>query len=100
MAKCCAPRRRRSCRWRSATSCSEDAGGGEVTGMDDALVWQLVDSAFPTGAFAHSLGLESAWHHGEIASRDDLRRFVDATILQAASGALSLVNAAHGDPAR
>ena len=46
--------------------------------MDDALVWQLVDSAFPTGAFAHSLGLESAWHHGEVATREDLRRFVDA----------------------
>jgi urease accessory protein len=66
----------------------------------DALVWQLVDSAFPTGAFAHSSGLESAWHHGEIASRDDLRRFVEATILQAASGTLPLVNAAHREPAR
>ena len=68
--------------------------------MDDVLVWQLVDSAFPTGAFAHSLGLESAWHHGEVASRDDLRRFVEATILQAASGALPLVNAAHREPSR
>ena len=68
--------------------------------MHDALVWQLVDSAFPTGAFAHSLGLESAWQHGEVASRDDLRRFVEATILQAASGALPLVNAAHREPAR
>jgi urease accessory protein len=66
----------------------------------DALVWQLVDSAFPTGAFAHSSGLESAWHHGELASPDDLRRFVEATILQAASGTLPLVNAAHREPAR
>jgi urease accessory protein len=64
------------------------------------LVWQLVDSAFPTGAFAHSLGLESAWQHGEVASREDLRRFVEATILQAASGVLPLVNAAYGEPAR
>ena len=68
--------------------------------MQDALVWQLVDSAFPTGAYAHSLGLESAWHQGEIASRDDLRRFVEATILQAASGTLPLVNAAHREPER
>ena len=68
--------------------------------MQDVLVWQLVDSAFPTGAFAHSLGLESAWHHGEVATREDLRRFVEATILQAGSGALPLVNAAHRDPAR
>jgi urease accessory protein len=68
--------------------------------MQDALVWQLVDSAFPTGAFAHSLGLESAWHHGEVASREALRRFVEATILQAASGTLPLVNAAYREPAR
>ena len=68
--------------------------------MQDALVWQLVDSAFPTGAFAHSLGLESAWQHGEVVSRVDLRRFVEATILQTASGALPLVNAAHRDPSR
>ena len=68
--------------------------------MQDVLVWQLVDSAFPTGAFAHSLGLESAWQHGEVATRDDLRRFVEATVLQAASGALPLVNAAHREPSR
>jgi len=68
--------------------------------MDDVLVWQLVDSAFPTGAFAHSLGLESAWQHGEVASRDELRRFVEATILQAASGALPLVDAAWREPGR
>ena len=68
--------------------------------MEDLLVWQLVDSAFPTGAFAHSLGLEAAAQHGEVASREDLRRFVEATILQAASGALPLVNAAYREPAR
>jgi urease accessory protein len=68
--------------------------------VPEALVWQLVDSAFPTGAFAHSLGLESAWHHGEVATRDDLRRFTEATILQAATGALPLVNAAHREPGR
>jgi urease accessory protein len=68
--------------------------------MHEALVWQLVDSAFPTGAFAHSLGLEAAWQHGEIAGREDLRRFVEATILQAATGALPLVNAATREPDR
>jgi urease accessory protein len=69
-----------------------------VTTHDGTLVWQLVDSAFPTGAFAHSLGLESAWQQGEVASRDDLRRFVEATILQTATGALPLVTAAHREP--
>jgi urease accessory protein len=66
----------------------------------DWLVWQLVDSAFPTGAFAHSGGLESAWQHGEIAGSADLTRFVHATLLQAGTGVLPLVNAAHRDPAR
>ena len=68
--------------------------------MPEALVWQLVDSAFPTGAFAHSLGLEAAWQHGEVESRDDLRRFTEATILQAATGSLPLVNAAYREPGR
>jgi urease accessory protein len=72
----------------------------EVTEVQDVLVWQLVDSAFPTGAFAHSLGLEAAWQHGEIAGREDLRRFVEATILQAATGALPLVNASAREPRR
>jgi urease accessory protein len=68
--------------------------------MQDARLWQLVDSAFPTGAFAHSLGLEAAWQHGELADRDDLRRFVEATILQVATGALPLVTAAAREPDR
>ena len=68
--------------------------------MEDLLVWQLVDSAFPTGAFAHSLGLESAWQHGEVESRDDLQAFTEAAVLQAASGALPLVNAAYREPDR
>jgi len=68
--------------------------------MQDVLVWQLVDSAFPTGAFAHSLGLESAWQHGEVESREDLQAFTEAAVLQAASGTLPLVNAAYREPDR
>jgi urease accessory protein len=64
------------------------------------LLWQLVDSAFPTGHFAHSWGLESAWQHGEIADRADLGRFLDASLVQAAYGVLPLANAAHRAPDR
>jgi urease accessory protein len=66
--------------------------------MSDWLTWQVVDSAFPTGAFAHSGGLESAWHHGEIGDLPALRAFLDASIQQVGFAALPLVNAAYLDP--
>jgi urease accessory protein len=59
------------------------------------LSWQLVDSALPTGAFAHSWGLEAAWQHGEVPDLDSLRRFVEASIRQAGFATLPLVNAAY-----
>jgi urease accessory protein len=64
------------------------------------LAWQLVDSAFPTGAFAHSWGLEAAWQQGEIADLHSLRRFVHASILQTGFASLPLVNAAYREPQR
>ena len=56
------------------------------------LTWQLVDSAFPTGLFAHSWGMESAWQLGEIPDADALMRFVGDAVLQTAHAALPLVN--------
>ena len=35
------------------------------------LLLQLVDSAFPTGTFAHSLGLETYVQEGKITCSDD-----------------------------
>ena len=66
--------------------------------MSDWLTWQIVDSAFPTGAFAHSGGLEAAWQQGAIPDAWHLRAFVDASILQTAYAYLPLVNHAHRDP--
>jgi urease accessory protein len=66
--------------------------------MSDWLIWQIVDSAFPTGTFAHSWGLEAAWQQGEIADLPALRAFLDATIRQTARGAIPLVNAAYRAP--
>ncbi len=64
------------------------------------LLWQLADSAFPTGGFAHSSGLEAAWQCGEVRDRDGFRRFLHDSIRQAGRSALPLVTAAHREPMR
>ena len=66
----------------------------------DFRLWQLADSAFPTGAFAHSWGLEAAWQGGEVADLRALRRFVHDALEQAGRGMLPLLNAAHRDRGR
>ena len=66
--------------------------------MSDWLTWQIVDSAFPTGAFAHSWGLEAAWQQGEVNDLDALRAFLEASIQQAGYASLPLVNDAYRSP--
>jgi urease accessory protein len=66
--------------------------------MSDFLTWQIVDSAFPTGLFAHSWGLESAWQHGEIGDADGVRAFAEEAIVQAGHATLPFVNAAFDTP--
>jgi urease accessory protein len=68
--------------------------------MSDWLVWQVVDSAFPTGTFAHSWGLEAAWQQGEVDTPAALDAFVRESVQQAAFASIPLVNAAYRDPAR
>lgn len=63
------------------------------------LLWQLVDSAFPAGGFAHSGGLEAAVQHGAVTDSVALRAFVHKSVAQAGRGALPLVNGAHAKPA-
>ena len=62
------------------------------------LLWQLADSAFPTGGFAHSSGLEAAWQQGEVRHRDDLTAFLEASLHQLGHSALPFVIAAHTAP--
>jgi len=65
----------------------------------DWLTWQLADSAFPTGGFAHSGGLEAAWQLGLVVG-DSLERFVLQALDHGCSAALPIVAAAHADPGR
>ena len=63
------------------------------------LLWQLIDSAFPSGSFAHSWGLEAAYQAGEIDAEVALRRFLRDNLWQTGHAVLPLVTAAHQDPA-
>jgi len=66
--------------------------------ISDFILWQLADSAFPTGGFAHSLGLEAAWQHGEVRNRTDLVSFIEAGLQQLGHAALPFVTAAFDEP--
>ena len=63
------------------------------------LVWQLIDSGFPAGGFAHSAGLEATMHHGEVADRAGVLSFARQALSQAGRSALPMVTAAHRAPA-
>jgi urease accessory protein len=63
-------------------------------------LWQLADSAFPAGGFAHSGGLEAASQFGEVRDDATLLQFVRDSLGQAGRAALPLVNAAHTDAGR
>ncbi len=64
----------------------------------DWLVLQLADSAFPTGAFAHSGGLEAAVQCGETSTAARLDAHVRAHLWNAGSASLPFAAAAHDDP--
>lgn len=65
----------------------------------DWLVLQLADSAFPSGGFAHSAGLEAAAQLGHVHGAAALEAYVHDAVWQAGHGSLPLVGAAHRHPA-
>jgi urease accessory protein len=66
----------------------------------DWLLWQLADSAFPTGGFAHSSGIEAAWQHGELRNRVELRSLMEASLWQLGGSSLPIMLAAYDQPAK
>lgn len=66
----------------------------------DWLILQLADSAFPTGGFAHSAGLEAAWQNGAIPDAAALQDALTDGLWQAGYGLLPLANSAFADGAR
>src|SRR5258706_1083350 len=71
-----------------------------VPQVPDLLLWQLADSAFPTGGFAHSAGLEAAWQHGEVRNSGELVSLLEANLRQLGHAALPFVTTAHAVPGR
>jgi urease accessory protein len=64
------------------------------------LLWQLIDSAFPSGGFAHSSGLEASVHHGRVDSGAEVMAFARQALSQAGRSALPIVSASHCDSGR
>ncbi len=64
------------------------------------LILQLTDSAFPTGAFAHSGGLEAAWQSGETPAAAELTAFLSASLQQAAGTTAAIVAMSAREPER
>lgn len=62
------------------------------------LLLQLADSAYPTGGFAHSSGLEAAFQHKEVRTREHLREFTEAAVLQFGNAVLPFSSAVFDHP--
>jgi len=69
-----------------------------VTNVVSWQILQLADSAFPTGGFAHSGGLEAAVHLGQARAGPELDAFVRGYMWNVGSALIPFVAASHEDP--
>jgi urease accessory protein len=60
-----------------------------------SILLQIADSAFPTGAFAYSNGLEALARAGKFPDAEALESYLDAYVRQAGEFDLAFVAAAH-----
>jgi len=57
----------------------------------DWVVWQLIDSAFPSGGFVHSGGLEAATQLGFTRDRSSLDNYLKSVLVQTLNSSMVLV---------